>query len=256
MAAIRQEVESRRRPSIVPQVPYEDIRAALSFLERAFGFREVATSRMVSADGRILHSYAEFGDSMIGIGSQGATARSARRPAGALVSTSACTSTTSMRMTSARSPPATDRPGAARPRAGVSRLRGARPRGAPLALPAVAERGAPGALGARRALTEWACPRPSDRWALGISARSSARRRSPRSGPGCTRAAACWISSSNPWSPSPAFARDGSDATGRPPAARVFDYARVTRLGAVTDGGRRSKSGGQWAQLAIAGRWL
>jgi len=72
MAAIQQELESRRRPTVVPQLPYEDIRAALSFLERAFGFREVATSRMVSADGRILHSYVEFGDSMIGIGSQGA----------------------------------------------------------------------------------------------------------------------------------------------------------------------------------------
>jgi uncharacterized glyoxalase superfamily protein PhnB len=72
MAAIQQEIESRRRPTVVPQLPYEDIRAALSFLERAFGFREVATSRMVSADGRILHSYVEVGNSMIGIGSQGA----------------------------------------------------------------------------------------------------------------------------------------------------------------------------------------
>jgi uncharacterized glyoxalase superfamily protein PhnB len=72
MAAIQQEFESRRRPTVVPQLPYEDIRAALSFLERAFGFREVATSRMVSADGRILHSYVEVGNSMIGIGSQGA----------------------------------------------------------------------------------------------------------------------------------------------------------------------------------------
>jgi uncharacterized glyoxalase superfamily protein PhnB len=72
MATIRQEVEPRRRPTIVPQLPYEDIRAALSFLERAFGFREITTSRMVRADGVILHSYVEFGDSMIGIGSQGA----------------------------------------------------------------------------------------------------------------------------------------------------------------------------------------
>jgi len=72
MAAIRQEVEPRRRPAIIPQLPYEDIRAALSFLERAFGFCEIETSRMVNADGRILHSYVEFGDSMIGIGSQGA----------------------------------------------------------------------------------------------------------------------------------------------------------------------------------------
>jgi hypothetical protein len=54
MAAIQKELESRRRPRAVPQLPYEDIHAALSFLERAFGFREVATSRMVNADGRIL----------------------------------------------------------------------------------------------------------------------------------------------------------------------------------------------------------
>jgi uncharacterized glyoxalase superfamily protein PhnB len=72
MAAIRQEVEPRRRPTIVPQLPYEDIRAALSFLERAFGFREIATSRLVSADGVLLHALVEFGDGVIGIGSQGA----------------------------------------------------------------------------------------------------------------------------------------------------------------------------------------
>src|SRR5207302_4731167 len=40
MAATRQEVQPTRGPTIVPQVPYEDVRAALSFLERAFGFRE------------------------------------------------------------------------------------------------------------------------------------------------------------------------------------------------------------------------
>jgi uncharacterized glyoxalase superfamily protein PhnB len=72
MAAIRQEAESRRRPTIVPQLPYEDIRAALAFLERAFGFREVETSRLVNANGVILHSYVEFGNGVIGIGSQGA----------------------------------------------------------------------------------------------------------------------------------------------------------------------------------------
>ena len=72
MAAIRQEVEPRRRPTIVPQLPYEDIGAALSFLERAFGFREVPTSRLVSAEGVIGHALVEFGDGVIGIGTQGA----------------------------------------------------------------------------------------------------------------------------------------------------------------------------------------
>ena len=72
MAAIRQDIETRRRPAVVPQVPYADIRAALSFLERAFGFREIVTSRLVSAEGVIGHALVEFGDGVIGIGTQGA----------------------------------------------------------------------------------------------------------------------------------------------------------------------------------------
>ena len=72
MAAIRQEVEPQRRPSIGPQLPYQDIAAALAFLERAFGFREIPTARRVSAAGVIGHSLVEFGDSVIGIGTQGA----------------------------------------------------------------------------------------------------------------------------------------------------------------------------------------
>jgi uncharacterized glyoxalase superfamily protein PhnB len=72
MAAIQQAVEPRRRPTIVPQLPYEDIGAALSFLERAFGFSEISTSRLVGKDGVILHALVEFGDGVIGIGSQGA----------------------------------------------------------------------------------------------------------------------------------------------------------------------------------------
>src|SRR6266851_4922416 len=72
MAAIRQAVEPRRRPTIVPQLPYEDIGAALSFLERAFGFREIPASRMVSEAGVLLHALVEFGDGVIGIGGQGA----------------------------------------------------------------------------------------------------------------------------------------------------------------------------------------
>src|SRR6267378_1136213 len=61
MAAIRQEVEPSRRPTIVPQVPYRDVSAALSFLERAFGFREILTARLVSAGGVIDHAMLEFG---------------------------------------------------------------------------------------------------------------------------------------------------------------------------------------------------
>ena len=72
MAAIQQEVEPRRRPTIMPQLPYEDIRAALSFLERAFGFREIPSSRLEGADGVLHHALVEFGDGVIGIGTQGA----------------------------------------------------------------------------------------------------------------------------------------------------------------------------------------
>ena len=72
MTAIRQEGERRRRPTIVPQIPYQDIGAALSFLERAFGFRELLSSRLVGRDGVIHHANVEFGDGVIGIGTQGA----------------------------------------------------------------------------------------------------------------------------------------------------------------------------------------
>src|SRR5262252_8933982 len=72
MAAIRQEVEPVRRPTIIPQLPYADIRAALMFLEQAFGFREIPASRMEAADGVIHHAIVEFGGGVIGIGTQGA----------------------------------------------------------------------------------------------------------------------------------------------------------------------------------------
>src|SRR5262245_32284804 len=71
MAAIRQEVEPRRQPTIVPQLPYQDVSAALSFLERAFGFREIVTDRLVSADGAVDHATVEFGEGVIGIGPEG-----------------------------------------------------------------------------------------------------------------------------------------------------------------------------------------
>jgi uncharacterized glyoxalase superfamily protein PhnB len=50
----------------------EAVHAALSFLDRAFGFREIRSSRMEGADGMIHHANVEFGGSVIGIGTQGA----------------------------------------------------------------------------------------------------------------------------------------------------------------------------------------
>ena len=71
MAAIRQEAEPGHRLTIVPQVPYEDVGAALSFLERAFGFREIAAARLMAADGMIDHAMLELSGGVIGIGPQG-----------------------------------------------------------------------------------------------------------------------------------------------------------------------------------------
>jgi PhnB protein len=82
MATIRQAVEPRRRTTIVPQIPYEDIPAALSFLERAFGFREIRSSRMAGAGGVIHHANVEFGGSVIGIGTQGAHGAMSPKSAG------------------------------------------------------------------------------------------------------------------------------------------------------------------------------
>src|SRR5215813_12599055 len=72
MATIQQETPPARRPTIIPQLPYTDIRAALSFLERAFGFHEIPSSRMQGADGVVHHALVEFGDGVIGVGTRGA----------------------------------------------------------------------------------------------------------------------------------------------------------------------------------------
>ena len=71
MTAIQQEVQPMRRPTIVPRLPYENVGAALSFLESAFGFREIPAARFVSADGELLHATMQFGDSLVGVGGQG-----------------------------------------------------------------------------------------------------------------------------------------------------------------------------------------
>src|SRR5262249_56353187 len=70
MAAIRQEVEPRNRPTVIPQLPYADIRAALTFLERAFGFREIPATRMEGADGVVHHALVAFRASLTPIVTQ------------------------------------------------------------------------------------------------------------------------------------------------------------------------------------------
>jgi uncharacterized glyoxalase superfamily protein PhnB len=71
MAAIRQEVQPMRWPTIVPQIPYQDVVAALSFLVRAFGFREIPAARLMTAGGEIDHATLAFGGGAIGIGPEG-----------------------------------------------------------------------------------------------------------------------------------------------------------------------------------------
>ena len=71
MAAIRREAAPRRGPAIVPQLPYLNLHAALEFLQRAFGFREIPATRIVTPDGVLVHAMIEFGGGVIGIGEQG-----------------------------------------------------------------------------------------------------------------------------------------------------------------------------------------
>ena len=57
-----------KRPSLTAGVNYRDARAALDWLERAFGFEPMMV--VVNADGTIGHSEMRFGDSMIFVGTE------------------------------------------------------------------------------------------------------------------------------------------------------------------------------------------
>jgi uncharacterized glyoxalase superfamily protein PhnB len=71
MAQIQSESLPKSEPTFIPQLPYHDIRAALEFLESAFGFRELPSSRVEDERGVIGHAMMEFGNGRIGIGGQG-----------------------------------------------------------------------------------------------------------------------------------------------------------------------------------------
>ena len=71
LAQIQSETTPAPRPAIVPQIPYHDLRAAIEFLERAFGFREIPSSRVEGPDGEIGHAMLAFGDGLIGLGGHG-----------------------------------------------------------------------------------------------------------------------------------------------------------------------------------------
>lgn len=57
-----------RRPSIIPSVIYKDQRAALAWLEKAFGFE--ASEVLVDAKGDIAHAEMSHGDGVIMVGGE------------------------------------------------------------------------------------------------------------------------------------------------------------------------------------------
>ncbi len=67
----RSEGAPRAEQVIVPQLPYADPRAAVEFLERAFGFTEHIQSQVVDKNGVIGHTMVEYRGALMGIGGQG-----------------------------------------------------------------------------------------------------------------------------------------------------------------------------------------
>ncbi len=64
-------------PRITPYLNYEDVEAALAWLERAFGFKE--RTRMPGPDGKVLHAEMEFADGVVMLGHPGADYRNPKR---------------------------------------------------------------------------------------------------------------------------------------------------------------------------------
>lgn len=71
MAGIETAQSPRAEQVVVPQLPYADPRAAVEFLERAFGFREHLESRVVDSRGVVGHTMVEYRGALIGVGGQG-----------------------------------------------------------------------------------------------------------------------------------------------------------------------------------------
>jgi uncharacterized glyoxalase superfamily protein PhnB len=71
MSQIEREGAPRAEQVVVPQLPYADPRAAVEFLESAFGFREHLSSRVVDKSGVVGHTMVEYRGALIGIGGQG-----------------------------------------------------------------------------------------------------------------------------------------------------------------------------------------
>ena len=67
-------------PQITPYLAYENDRAAIAWLQKAFGFR---VKHLVEQGGKIVHCELEYGAGSVGIGNPDARARSPRSAGGA-----------------------------------------------------------------------------------------------------------------------------------------------------------------------------
>lgn len=71
MSTIEHSTNEHLSQGIVPQLPYEDIAAAVDFLVKTFGFREHEPGRISTSDGRVVHAEVRVGKSIIMLGTQG-----------------------------------------------------------------------------------------------------------------------------------------------------------------------------------------
>ena len=55
-------------PIVVPMVSFEDVGAAIEWLERAFGFEERKSERYTEPDGHISHAEVRLGDGVVMLG--------------------------------------------------------------------------------------------------------------------------------------------------------------------------------------------
>ena len=60
--------ESIRQSAFTSRIAYRDLRAAVEFLEKAFGFK--VTMLATVSDGKVVHAEMKFGDGVIQIGSE------------------------------------------------------------------------------------------------------------------------------------------------------------------------------------------
>jgi PhnB protein len=65
-------------PRVIPYLLYEDVAAALEWLERAFGLEEV-DERFTDAEGRVTHASMKLGDGIIMMGWPGPTYQNPKR---------------------------------------------------------------------------------------------------------------------------------------------------------------------------------